>query len=219
MKLTKYTAFAMAAVLACTGAFAQDFDDFGDFGDITGGTSGGSASPISISGEAKIEARGYFDTDPSEEGINNVDGKKEIETAAKPSAKLNFKYSGATVEGEVNLKLDKNSLTENKEDVLDEAIVRGFFMDNALTVEAGKMRTIWGKGDRLHVIDNFNADDYSDFIIPLYSDRRLSMPMLKASYAFPKNNMVLEGIWTPCMTPDRFATSGRWVPGKVAAIK
>lgn len=219
MKITKCTAIAVATALTCLGAFAQDFDDFGDFGDIGGGTSSSSASAVSISGEAKLEARGYLDTDSSRDGINRENGIKDINTTAKPEAKLNFKYSGATVEAEVNLKLDKSSLGNNREDILDEAIVRGIFMDSALTVEAGKMRTIWGKGDRLHVIDNFNADNYTDFIVPLYSDRRIAVPMFKTSYALPRNNMVLEAIWTPGMEADRFATEGRWTPAKVNGLK
>ena len=158
MKITKYTAIAAVAALTCFGAFAQDFDDFGDFGDIGGGTSSAASNAVSISGEAKLEARGYLDTDSSRDGINRENGIKDINTKANPAAKLNFKYSGATVEAEVNLKFDRSSLGNYKEDILDEVLVRGMFMDSALTVEAGKMRTIWGKGDRLHVIDNFNAD-------------------------------------------------------------
>ena len=219
MKITKYTAIAAVAALTCFGAFAQDFDDFGDFGDIGGGTSSAASNAVSISGEAKLEARGYLDTDSSRDGINRENGIKDINTTANPAAKLNFKYSGATVEAEVNLKFDRSSLGNYKEDILDEVLVRGIFMDSALTVEAGKMRTIWGKGDRLHVIDNFNADDYSDFIVPLYKDRRIAVPMLKTSYALPRNNMVLEAIWTPGMEADRFATDGRWTPAKVRTLK
>lgn len=219
MKITKYTAIAAVAALTCFGAFAQDFDDFGDFGDIGGGTSSAASNAASISGEAKLEARGYLDTDSSRDGINRENGIKDINTTANPAAKLNFKYSGATVEAEVNLKFDRSSLGNYKEDILDEVLVRGIFMDSALTVEAGKMRTIWGKGDRLHVIDNFNADNYTDFIVPLYSDRRIAIPMFKTSYAFPRNNMVLEAIWTPGMEADRFATDGRWTPAKINALK
>nr|WP_318693143.1 hypothetical protein [uncultured Treponema sp.] len=219
MKITKYTAIAAVAALTCFGAFAQDFDDFGDFGDIGGGTSSAASNAVSISGEAKLEARGYLDTDSSRDGINRENGIKDINTKANPAAKLNFKYSGATVEAEVNLKFDRSSLGKYKEDILDEVLVRGIFMDSALTVEAGKMRTIWGKGDRLHVIDNFNADNYTDFIVPLYSDRRIAIPIFKTSYAFPRNNMVLEAIWTPGMEADRFATDGRWTPAKVNALK
>ena len=181
MKIKKYGAFVLAAVFSCAGTFAQDFDDFddfgdfGDFGDVASGISN-AAKAVSISGEASLEARGYFDTDSTKDGINTDGGIKNTETTNNPSAKLNFKYSGATVESEIKLKFDKNTLDENKKDILDEFTVRGLFMENALTLEAGKLRTIWGKGDRLHVIDNFNADDYTDFIVPLYTEIRTQMP-------------------------------------------
>lgn len=224
MKIKKYGAFVLAAVFSCAGTFAQDFDDFddfgdfGDFGDVASGISN-AAKAVSISGEASLEARGYFDTDSTKDGINTDGGIKNTETTNNPSAKLNFKYSGATVESEIKLKFDKNTLDENKKDILDEFTVRGLFMENALTLEAGKLRTIWGKGDRLHVIDNFNADDYTDFIVPLYTERRIAIPMFKASYAIPRNNMVLEAIWTPGMEADRFSTEGRWAPAKANTLK
>ncbi len=215
MKITKYTVIA-AAICFSAAAFAQDFDDFGDFGDMSASAAGG-ASSVKIGGEVKLDSRAYFDTKADKKGINC--GKAEdMELAAFPSAKLNFEYSGATVGAEVKLKFDEKSVTEYKWDMLDEAVIRGFFMDNALTVEGGKMRALWGKGDRLHVIDNFNADDYTDFIVPLYSERRISVPMLKATYAFPMNNLALEAVFTPSMEADRFG-SGRWAPGKVKLLE
>lgn len=215
MKLKKYTAIAAVLAFWAVASFAQDFDDFGDFGDSS--SAGGSSSSVKISGEVKMDSRAYFDTKADKSGINC--GKAEdMELAAFPAAKLNFAYSGSTVDAEIKLKFDKKSVTEYKWDMLDEAVIRGFFMDNALTVEGGKMRALWGKGDRLHVIDNFNADDYTDFIVPLYSERRIAVPMLKATYAFPVNNIALEAIWTPTMEADRFG-SGRWTPGKMAGLK
>lgn len=215
MKLKKYTAIAAVLAFWAVASFAQDFDDFGDFGDSS--SAGGSSSSVKISGEVKMDSRAYFDTKADKSGINC--GKAEdMELAAFPAAKLNFAYSGSTVDAEIKLKFDKKSVTEYKWDMLDEAVIRGFFMDNALTVEGGKMRALWGKGDRLHVIDNFNADDYTDFIVPLYSERRIAVPMLKATYAFPVNNIALEAIWTPTMEADRFG-SGRWTPGKMAGLQ
>lgn len=219
MKIINFTTVAMVAALSCVGTFAQDFDDFGDFGNINNSTISGAINSVSINGQAKIESRGYLDTNSNKNGINRENGIKDINTTSNPSANLNFKYSGTTVETEVKLKFDNNTLGKNKNAILDEAIIRGIFMDNALTLEAGKMKTIWGKGDRLHVIDNFNSDDYSDFIIPLYSDRRIAIPMIKASYAIAKNNIVIEGIWTPGMQADTFMTDGRWTPAKVKNLK
>lgn len=217
MKFTKYTALAAVLAFSAAASFAQDFDDFGDFGDTSTSSAGGASSSVKISGEVKMDSRAYFDTKADKKGIN-CDKAEDMELAAFPAAKLNFAYSGATVDAEVKLKFDKKTVTEYKWDMVDEAVIRGFFMDNALTVEGGKMRALWGKGDRLHVIDNFNADDYTDFIVPLYSDRRIAVPMLKATYAFPVNNLALEAVFTPTMEADRFG-SGRWTPGKMASLQ
>lgn len=219
MKTTR-NAFLICAVLGlCTLSYADDFDDFGDFGGFGDASSpAAAASSVKIGGEVSLEGRAYLDTDSAKTGVN-LDGLKDMTTQAFPMAKLNFSYSGSSVDANVNLKISEDSLTENKWDLLDEAVIRGYFCENKLTVEAGKMRTIWGKGDRLHVIDNFNADDYSEFIVPLYSDRRISVPMFKATYALPANNLTLEAVVTPGMTPDRFASSGRWVSGKMNTLR
>ena len=81
-----------------------------------------------------------------------------------------------------------------------------------------------GKGDKLHVIDNFNANDYKDFLIPDYIDRRISEPMVRVLYnapndAGPFTSNRFEFIWTPFMTADRYAASGRWVPNQVNELK
>ena len=84
------------------------------------------------------------------------------------------------------------------EDIIDELIIRGYFLDNALTVEGGKMKIVWGKGDKLHVLDNFNADDYTDFIVPDYIDRRISTPMFRVVYSQASASALsLEGVFTP----------------------
>ena len=225
MKLTRHTTIAAALILSAFTAFAQDdfgnFDDFGDFGSSSdsGTSSMSAASGVKVSGEVDISARTYFDTDAAEKGINPGSKPGDFDLKANPSAKLGFSYSGSKADAEIKLKFNRASLGEFREDILDEAFVKGYFCDNAVTVEAGKMRTIWGKGDRLHVIDNFNADDYTEFIVPLYSDRRIAVPMFKATYALPVNNIALEAIWTPTMEADRFASDGRWVPGKVAELQ
>ena len=104
------------------------------------------------------------------------------------------------------------------QDVIDELKITGYFLDRNLVISAGKMKTVWGKGDKLHVLDNFNADDYTDFIIPDYIDRRISTPMLSASYSLPWNAINIEGIYTPFMPTDRYASDGCWVPGQVTTL-
>lgn len=126
-------------------------------------------------------------------------------------ANLSFDYSGKNTEMSASLVFDAGTIKDNPEDIVDELIVRGYFGN--WVVEAGKMKIVWGKGDKLHVLDNFNANNYSDFIFPDYIDRRLSEIMFRVAYNVPNaSNIRIEGVFTPSMTADRFATSGPLVP-------
>ena len=202
MKLSKYILMTSALLLGGT-AWAEDFGDFGGFGDDA---SDSTASKLEVSGGADTELRAYVDVD--EVKADN------IELDVIPSANLELKYSGNKSDVELNLKIDEYTIKNHPEDIIDEAVLRGRFGDY-FTLEAGKMKVVWGKGDKLHVLDNFNADDYSDFIIPDYLDRRISTPMVRGIVSLPVANLNLEGIYTPLLPADRFATDGRWTPAQV----
>ena len=211
MKLNKYILMT-SALLVGAAAYADDFDSFGDFGDFGGDSSSGSASALEVNGTVESDIRAYVDTSDKDD----KEGADKIDISAIPSAKLDLKYSGNKSDVELKLKVDEDSIKNHPVDVIDEAVLRGYF-DN-LTLEAGKMKVVWGKGDKLHVLDNFNADDYSGFIIPDYLDRRVSTPMVRGVISLPFANMNLEGVYTPFLPVDRFATSGRWTPAQVAAL-
>ena len=204
MKLSQYILFTSALLVGAT-AYADDFDDFGSFGDDT---SSGAASALEVNGSVDSEIRAYVDVDEAD--------ADKVEMDATPSAALDLKYSGTKSDVELSLKIDEDTIKNHPVDVIDEAVLRGYFGN--LTLEAGKMKVVWGKGDKLHVLDNFNADDYSDFIIPDYLDRRISTPMIRAVYSLPFANMNIEGVYTPLLPVDRFATDGRWTPAQVAAL-
>ena len=205
MKLSKYILMTSALLLGGT-AWAEDFGDFGGFGDDA---SDSTASKLEVSGGADTELRAYVDVD--EVKADN------IELDVIPSANLELKYSGNKSDVELNLKIDEYTIKNHPEDIIDEAVLRGRFGDY-FTLEAGKMKVVWGKGDKLHVLDNFNADDYSDFIIPDYLDRRISTPMVRGIVSLPVANLNLEGIYTPLLPADRFATDGRWTPAQVTEM-
>ena len=211
MKLSKYILMTSALLMGAA-AYADDFDDFSDFGSFGDDSSSATSSALEVNGTVESDFRAYVDTSDKDE----KDGADKIDVSAIPSAKLDLKYSGNKSDVELKLKVDEDTIKNHPVDVIDEAVLRGYF-DN-LTLEAGKMKVVWGKGDKLHVLDNFNADDYSDFIIPDYLDRRVSTPMVRAVYSLPFANMNLEGVYTPFLPVDRFATSGRWTPAQVAAL-
>ena len=209
--------FALAMIF-CSFAFAQDFDDWGSFSDDTDGFGGGSSPSITFSGEGELQGRMYLDKPKYEsQKDSDYDSVSDFPVTATPSAKLGINFSGTNVDADIQLKFDENAIKDYPQDVINELTVRGYF--GKLKLEAGKMKVIWGKGDKLHVLDNFNADDYTDFIVPEYIDRRLSTPMFRAIYSFEKNDLRLEGIWTPYMEKDRFATDGIWTPDAYTKLK
>lgn len=209
MKLIKKL-FTVAMIAGVAGlSFADEWDDFGGFDE------GSSETPtVSISGSAEAGARVY--TDLRKDGDSGERYElKNMKTDSKTSAKLNFDYSGASSDVSFKLKFDNNSLGEYKKDMLDEFTARAYIGD--FQIEAGKMKTVWGKGDKIHVVDNFNANDYTDFVFPDYIDRRIAEPMLRLVYSTP-SNVKFEAIYTPMMTVDRLADGGIWQPYKSAVL-
>ena len=202
----------MGATLALSAglAFAQDFEDFDDFGASDSfGSEGGfsSASKLETSGTVSTDVRVYIEKNDDD----------EIDVEAKPAGTLDLNYSGNKSDLELSLCIDADKIMSHPEDIIDELIIRGRLGDY-LTLEAGKMKVVWGKGDKLHVLDNFNADDYADFIIPDYIDRRISTPMLRGIVSLPTANLNIEAVYTPFLPTDRFATSGRWTPAQYTEL-
>lgn len=193
--MKKIISFLLGTSFVLAGSFAQDFD-FSDFG-----MENDSEKSVEIGGNVSSNIRFYED---------------EIEGGA--DAELDVKYSGNSADAQIKLNLNSSTILENPEDILKEAYLTAYFGN--LKIDAGKMNIVWGKGDKLHILDNFNADDYTDFIIPDYLERRIATPMLRTSYGFNfsnnlLSNMKLEAVYTPFLPVDKFSSSGRWVPSQV----
>lgn len=178
------------------------------FGDssFSADTSSSSTPALVFSGSADVAGRLY---------VGSGAEAKDSPVSCVPELKLNMDYSTDKVEFQAKLKLNQTILQNYPEDVIDELIIRGFLGD--FVVEAGKMKVVWGKGDKIHVLDNFNANDYLDFIYPDYIDRRLAMPMVKVAYTGMLSAR-FEAVYTPFMTPDRYATDGLWVPSDYTSM-
>lgn len=217
MKRTKILALLATAAFFSSFATAQDMDfgddfgsDFGgDFGD-TASSSSFAATALSVNGEAQVNFRAYVD----DEGTSGLP-IDEWNTWVDPKGKLGLNYSNDSVSADVKFALSKDIITDYKADIIDELTLEAYLGN--FVIQAGKMKVVWGKGDKLHVIDNFNANDYKDFLIPDYIDRRISEPMVRVLYnapndAGPFTSNRFEFVWTPFMTADRYAASGRWVP-------
>lgn len=224
MKRTKILALLATAAFFSSFATAQDMDFGDDFGSDFGGDFGDSASSssfaataLSVNGEAQVNFRAYVD----DEGTSGLP-IDEWNTWVDPKGKLGLNYSNDSVSADVKFALSKDIITDYKADIIDELTLEAYLGN--FVIQAGKMKVVWGKGDKLHVIDNFNANDYKDFLIPDYIDRRISEPMVRVLYnapndAGPFTSNRFEFVWTPFMTADRYAASGRWVPTKVKGLK
>ena len=208
--------------------FAQDFGhgdgDFGG-GDFFGGFDD-AASSVTISGEVGASARAWLGTEARQSERNTRKGYtrdtrgydkfhdfSRSETEGSVHADIGLDYAGESTDAMIRIKLDSSTIKDFPEDVIDEAAVSGNFRGGKILLKAGKFKEVWGKGDKIHVLDNFNANDYTDFIFPDYIDRRIGEVMLKATANLSWDyNLKLEGILTPMMTADRFASSGMLVP-------
>jgi len=162
------------------------------------------ASVLTINGTAEDALRFYVD-DHEDSVVRN-----------DPAMTLSLGYSLEKADFDAKMKLSQTILQDYPEDVLQEMTIRGYLGD--FVVEGGKMKLVWGKGDKLHVLDNFNADDYTDFIIPDYLDRRIAVPMVHVAYN-GLDSMRFEAVYVPYLVPDRYATSGKWTPGSYTSIK
>lgn len=219
--------FTMAALSLTSFTFAQNYG-FGDsdFGGGSGDSYEESAPAVTISGEVGTEVRGWIGTTPSEEDLAKDSSlkydsqgykkfydisKSEVEGSVYSNLELN--YDGDYTNANIKLKLDEDTFKNYQEDIIDEASVSGNFIENRIQLKAGKMKEVWGKGDKVHVLDNFNANDYRDFIFPDYIDRRIGEVMFKTTANISWDyNLKIEGIYAPTMTADRFASDGKLVP-------
>lgn len=200
---------SLLCVMGLTGVFGQDDGSFGsDFGSFfeTDDTGSGGGSALTFNGSADLFARAYL----SEDSLDAMgdDGDVADVTEINPSLSLDLEYKKESSDLRATINLDPSVFTEHPEDVLEELTYSLYL--GSVSLDVGKMKVVWGRGDNLHVLDPFNANDYSDFLIPDYLDRRLAEPMARLTWSLPAS-MKLEFIWTPMMTPDRIPTEGAWV--------
>ena len=212
MKKTLFMVAGTALLLTAGFAFAQEDDSLDSFGSFDTTSDSTTTTPITFNGNAVLNTRAYVD----QNDVNSFDDLADFPMSAIPTFTFGTEYTGATVSVDAKLKFSEATIKTYQSDIIDELTLRAN-MGNFL-LEAGKMKLVWGKGDKLHVVDNFNADDYTDFIIPDYIDRRISTPMLHAAYSFSKGNLKLEAAYAPVMATDRFATTGVWVPASYTAL-
>jgi len=124
---------------------------------------------------------------------------------------MKFTYPGSTHEFKFLLDFQVGAAEEID---FDEAYYR--YYGDKYHFLIGKHRTIWGTGDKVHVVDNLNPEDMSDFINREYKDRQIGEEMLKIDRYFRGGNASLEFVYTPEFSGHRLADDpdsslGNWV--------
>ena len=208
----------LAAVLVAAPLSAQDGGGGGGGNGSGGGgtgsffegdSGGGSAPSTSVGGEVELELRSYPEFD-------DLDAFTDSEVTAVPRVKTEFTYEGSSSEVVANLEYSSRMPMDSFEELIDEAYIQLFY-DN-LDVQAGYLKTTWGTGDGVHVVDVLNPVDFTDSINPEYAERKIAEKMVKLNiYTGP--NGLLELAYVPVLTQDRYATEGRWKPYELDAME
>lgn len=188
-KHIKTAALLIASIFIFT-APVLAFDGGGSFYDSSEETS------AEISGEIEPEFRIFSDNGDINENL---------------LGDLKISYPGST--HEFNLLLDYQ-IGAAEEIEFNRANYK-YYGEN-YSVLLGKEVVIWGKGDKVHVVDNINGKDLSDFINPDYKERQIGEEMIKIDRYFRGGNANLEFIYTPGFTPNRMAKDpdsslGNWI--------
>lgn len=194
-KMFKSVVFAVMLLL-CLSLTAAAFDGGGFYSEEA------EEKTININGEIKPEFRLFADDGDLEE---NLEGD------------LEFVYPGLEHEFKVLIDYQIGAVEE-----IDFNEVYYKYYGEQYNFTVGKNIVIWGKGDKVHVLDNINAQDLSDFINPEYKERQIGEEMIKVDRFFREGSANLEFIYTPDFTPDRFAEDpesplGNWVINPFAA--
>ena len=184
--------------------FADDFSDdsgfgddssFGSFGDDFGSSS---ASEVEFSGEVNIGATAYFADDILEESAEFY-----------PEASITLNYTGSLADLTIVTDMTTDEIT------LDE-IYTSIYAEK-FNAEVGLLKTVWGKGDKLHVVDLLNSTDYSNYFTEDYLESKKATAMVKFNVPLGETG-VLELAYVPLFEGDTIPTDSIWTPYSISTL-
>lgn len=76
-----------------------------------------------------------------------------------------------------------------------------------LDVRVGRQQIVWGEAISTFVTDVVNPKDFREFVLPDFTELRIPIWALGASYRLVRN-VTLEGVWTPDTMHDRLPKKG-----------
>ncbi|HCM28414.1 MAG TPA: hypothetical protein DIC34_18100 [Treponema sp.] len=199
------------AVFAVLPAAAEEGFGFGDLSADTEEVSGAGtlapASGVGVAGRADYDTTAFFAA---------ADAVADTPLSGIPTARLDFKAQGASVDAALRLKINEAILNDSPESLLDEASVR---IDlGKLDLEGGLLKRSWGKADNEGPLDVLNPYDRSDLSVTEILDRKIAQPMLCATVALGSFSE-LEAVFLPGFEGHRIAAEGIWAPAAVRSQK
>ena len=179
-------------------------DDFGDWGE-----EGGSdlfSEELADTNEIMDKEEGLvIESKLSYTNRGIIDNDKILESKIEnmPELECTLKYKKDFSEVIARILFNE----ENKGGELTEGEI-SLFYDN-FVLKLGKMKVTWGKGDKVHVLDNLNS---ANLIDPNkeYIDSKIAKDMIKVDYYLKDG--ILELVYIPYFVPDKFALEGKWSP-------
>ena len=222
MKLPIFTLLMFLLTLTATAQEQADTSDdafdsgFGSFDSDLGmpaadqsATEGGNdgSSVLAINGSANLDLRYQPLNGYETESIDDL----PLENAVSGSVDLS--YTGSSTEYFLGLDFDAQDIGADGLSAVDECYMKLF--SGRFLLQLGKMKTTWGKGDTLHVLDVLNGTDYSDFINGSSEDRKIPALMIKLDTAVGDNGN-LECAYLPMRVSDRIPYSGQWTPRQIS---
>ncbi len=180
--------------------------------DQQGTTVGGestSTPALSWGGRLAFTGRGTVDYDDPADS--------PLDVAADARLDLGYLASGSELFARFEVSQDAGSAISADRlaaNLVDEAYST-FYYDR-FSISVGYIKTVWGTGDEIHVVDLLNSDDFSDFINPDYIERRVATGMFKVDV--PLGPAVLEVAYVPVLNPDVVPDDGIWAPVEVEIL-
>jgi len=199
-----------------TAADSDTSDDSAFSGGFGGGFSSSGEDLVSWSGRLRADIRGYADYDEPDHSAVDMEAV----------ARLELEYAGDNSEVIVRTDVaegvqvgEATGAAARERLSVDEAYLRLFY--DRFDLQAGYIRTVWGQGDEVHVVDFLNSNDYRDYINPSYTDRRRATGMLKVDIPWMSEEGAsgrVELAYAPVLRGDALPESGPWVPAQAAEL-
>jgi len=217
-RIVKKASTLAAELFLLTGA-SLSADDF-SFDDVfaeddSAAFGGGESTPsLKVNGTLEMPVRLYTG-DLSDGDSWTADNWKNNDWEIDPRLRLDLSYSAGKADFFASLNLDENTLTDNPTDLFEELYVAWY--DDKFDASLGYQIAVWGKGDKLHVVDVLNPLDYTDIYNQDYLDMKIPQFMARVNIPLGMNSL-LELAYVPTFTPDRLAMDGRWAMNEANAL-